>query len=150
MPLDQIKQLRILLRKEANLSWYEPEKEENLALPKLPSVSETIAKLDPSPSYLRCKNCNGRLIRDMQSFVCVFCGTNSRKDLPPEPIKFKSTIGYRWLLESLQLDGSVIPISVFSLLLGMFLMLKIGNDRCCFDVMSVFLLFIMQIGKRSR
>ncbi|XP_027920182.1 uncharacterized protein LOC114178461 [Vigna unguiculata] len=106
MPLDQIKQLRILLRKEANLSWYEPEKEENLALPKLPSVSETIAKLDPSPSYLRCKNCNGRLIRDMQSFVCVFCGTNSRKDLPPEPIKFKSTIGYRWLLESLQLDGS--------------------------------------------
>ncbi|CAJ1939958.1 unnamed protein product [Sphenostylis stenocarpa] len=106
MPLDQIKQLRILLRKEANLSWYEPEKEENLALPKLPSVSETIAKLDPSPSYLRCKNCDGRLIRDVQSFVCVFCGTNSRKDLPPEPIKFKSTIGYRWLLESLQLDGS--------------------------------------------
>ncbi|XP_047151112.1 uncharacterized protein LOC124823031 [Vigna umbellata] len=106
MPLDQIKQLRILLRKEANLSWYEPEKEENLSLPKLPSVSETISKLDPSPSYLRCKNCNGRLICDVQSFVCVFCGTNSRKDLPPEPIKFKSTIGYRWLLESLQLDGS--------------------------------------------
>ncbi|ESW25858.1 hypothetical protein PHAVU_003G071200 [Phaseolus vulgaris] len=106
MPLEQIKQLRILLRKEANLSWYEPEKEENLALPKLPSVSETIAKLDPSPSYLRCKNCNGRLIRDVESFVCVFCGTNSRKDLPPEPIKFKSTIGYRWLLESLKLDGS--------------------------------------------
>jgi len=136
MPLDQIKQLRILLRKEANLSWYEPEKEENLALPKLPSVSETIGKLDPSPSYLRCKNCNGRLIRDVQSFVCVFCGTSSRKDLPPEPIKFKSTIGYGWLLDSLKLDGSVIPISVFSLLLGMFLMLKMGNYyRCYFGVM---------------
>ena len=135
MPLEQIKQLRILLRKEANLSWYEPEKEENLALPKLPSVSETIAKLDPSPSYLRCKNCNGRLIRDVESFVCVFCGTNSRKDLPPEPIKFKSTIGYRWLLESLKLDGSVIPISVFSLLLEVFLMLKMGNYRYYFHVM---------------
>ncbi|RDX85397.1 hypothetical protein CR513_33416, partial [Mucuna pruriens] len=112
MPLDQIKQLRMLLRKEANLSWYEPEKEENLALPKLPSVSETIRKLDPSPPYLRCKNCNARLIRDVQSSVCVFCGTNPLKDLPPEPIKFKSTIGYRWLLESLQLDGSemVVPV----------------------------------------
>ncbi|KAL5165374.1 hypothetical protein HKD37_18G050506 [Glycine soja] len=106
MPLDQIKHLRTLLRREANLSWYEPEKEENLALPKLPSVAETIAKLDSSPNYLRCKNCNGRLIRDLQSSVCVFCGTNPQNDLPPEPFKFKSTIGYRWLLESLQLDGS--------------------------------------------
>ncbi|KAL3006554.1 hypothetical protein AAZX31_08G284700 [Glycine max] len=106
MPLDLIKHLRILLRREANLSWYDPEKEENLALPKLPSVAETIAKLDPSPNYLRCKNCNGKLIRDLQSSICVFCGTNSQNELPPEPIKFKSTIGYRWLLESLQLDGS--------------------------------------------
>ncbi|TKY58781.1 dentin sialophosphoprotein [Spatholobus suberectus] len=106
MPLDQIKQLRMLLRREANLSWYEPEKEENLALPKLPSVAETIAKLDPSPPFLRCKNCNGRLVRDLQSSVCVFCGTNPHRDLPPEPVKFQNTIGYRWLLESLQLDGS--------------------------------------------
>ncbi|KAK7362085.1 hypothetical protein VNO77_04185 [Canavalia gladiata] len=105
MPLDQIKHLQILLRKEANLSWYQPEKEENLALPKLPSVGETIAKLDPSPPYLRCKNCNGRLLRGVQSSICVFCSTNPRKNLPPEPIKFKNTIGYRWLLESLQLDG---------------------------------------------
>ncbi|XP_061365225.1 uncharacterized protein LOC133308600 [Gastrolobium bilobum] len=106
MPLDQMKQLQILLRKEANLSWYQPEKEDNLALPKLPSVTETIAKLDPSPPYLRCKNCNGRLLRGLQSSICVFCGTNPHKDLPPEPINFKNTIGYRWLLESLHLDGS--------------------------------------------
>ncbi|XP_020238960.1 uncharacterized protein LOC109817999 [Cajanus cajan] len=112
MPLDQIKQLRVLLRKEANLSWYDPEKEENLALPKLPSVAETIAKLDPSPPYLRCKNCNGKLLRDLQSSVCVFCGTNPLRDLPPEPIKFKNTIGYRWLLESLQLDGSEMVVSM--------------------------------------
>ncbi|KAL2338482.1 hypothetical protein Fmac_012928 [Flemingia macrophylla] len=106
MPLDQIKQMQILLRKEANLSWYEPEKEENLPLPKLPSVSETIAELDPSPPYLRCRNCDGKLLRDLKSSVCVFCGTNPIRDLPPEPIKFKNTVGYRWLLESLQLDGS--------------------------------------------
>ncbi|GAU43578.1 hypothetical protein TSUD_369020, partial [Trifolium subterraneum] len=106
IPVDQINQLQILLRKNANLSWYQPEKEENLPLPKLSSVSETVAKLDPSPPYLRCKNCNGRLLRGVQSFICVFCGSNPHKDLPPEPIKFKNTLGYRWLLESLQLDGS--------------------------------------------
>ncbi|PNY05891.1 GD3A [Trifolium pratense] len=106
IPVDQINQLQILLRKNANLSWYQPEIEENLPLPKLSSISETVAKLDPSPPYLRCKNCNGRLLRGVQSFICVFCGTNPHKDLPPEPVKFKNTLGYRWLLESLQLDGS--------------------------------------------
>lgn len=106
IPVDQIKHLQILLRKEANLSWYHPEKEENLPLPKLASVAETVVKLDPSPPYLRCKNCNGRLLRGVQSFICVFCGSNPHKDLPPDPIKFKNTLGYRWLLESLQLDGS--------------------------------------------
>jgi hypothetical protein len=111
IPLDQINHLQILLRKNANLSWYQPEKEENLPLPKLSSVSETVAKLDPSPPYLRCKNCNGKLLRGVQSFICVFCGTNPHKDLPPEPVKFKNTVGYRWLLESLQLDGSVLFIS---------------------------------------
>ncbi|XP_058761716.1 uncharacterized protein LOC131635121 [Vicia villosa] len=106
IPVDQIKQLQILLRKEANLSWYHLEKDENLPLPKLASVAETVAKLDPSPPYLRCKNCNGRLLRGVQSFICVFCGANPHKDLPPDPIKFQNTLGYRWLLESLQLDGS--------------------------------------------
>ncbi|XP_057417756.1 uncharacterized protein LOC130711968 [Lotus japonicus] len=106
MPLDQIKQLQILLREKASLSWYQPEKEGNLALPKLPSVAETVSKLDPSPPNLRCKNCNGRLLRGLQSFMCVFCGTNPHEDLPPDLIKFKNSIGYRWLLESLHLDGS--------------------------------------------
>lgn len=110
LPIDQIKQLQILLRKDANLSWYNPENDENLPLPNLHSVAETVAKLDPSPPYLRCKNCNGRLLRGVQSFICVFCGANPHKDLPPEAIKFKNTLGYRWLLESLQLDGSVMLI----------------------------------------
>ncbi|KAJ7948130.1 putative Dentin sialophosphoprotein [Quillaja saponaria] len=108
IPLDQIKELRILLRREAKLSWYEPEKVDSTSLPKLPSVEEAIAELDPSPPYLRCKNCKGRLLRGIQSLVCVFCGTHPNKDVPPEPIHFKNTVGYRWLLDSLQLDGSEI------------------------------------------
>ncbi|KAI4322514.1 hypothetical protein L6164_022200 [Bauhinia variegata] len=106
MPLGRIKQLQISLRKEANLSWYEPEKEGRFTLPKLPSVAEAIEKLDASPLYLRCKNCKGKLLRDLLSFICVFCGTNPHMDLPPDPIKFKNTAGYRWLLGSLKLDGS--------------------------------------------
>lgn len=107
MPLDQIKHLRMLLLEEANLFWYEPEKEETLPLPKLPSIAETIAKLDPSLPFLRCKNCNVRLVRDLQSSVCVFCGTNPHTEVTLEPIKFKTTIGYWWLLESLKLVGTV-------------------------------------------
>lgn len=106
IPLDQIKELKLLLRKEVNLSWYEPEKEDPFTLPKLPSVAETIAGLDPSPPYLRCKHCKGKLLRGVQSAICVFCGTNPHKDLPPDPVKFKDTVGYRFLLDSLQLDGS--------------------------------------------
>ncbi|XP_028785617.1 uncharacterized protein LOC114741507 [Neltuma alba] len=106
IPLDQIKELQLLLRKEVNLPWYEPEKEDPFTLPKLPSVAETIAGLDPSPPYLRCKHCKGKLLRGVQSSICVFCGTNPQKDLPPDPIKFKDTVGYRFLLDSLQLDGS--------------------------------------------
>jgi hypothetical protein len=129
IPLDQINHLQILLRKNANLSWYQPEKEENLPLPKLSSVSETVAKLDPSPPYLRCKNCNGRLLRGVQSFICVFCGTNPHKDLPPEPVKFKNTVGYRWLLESLQLDGSVLFISRLHFYI-VFVLIQLFRIKC--------------------
>lgn len=107
IPLDQIKELQFLLRKEVNLSWYEPEKEDPFTPPKLPSVAETIAGLDPSPPYLRCKHCKAKLLRGLQSSICIFCGTNPLQDLPPDPIKFKDTVGYRFLLDSLQLDGSV-------------------------------------------
>ncbi|KAK4286281.1 hypothetical protein QN277_002860 [Acacia crassicarpa] len=106
IPVDQIKELQLLLRKEVSLSLYEPEKEDPFTLPRLPSVSETIAGLDPSPPYLRCKHCKGKLLRGVQSSICVFCGTNPHKDLPPDPIKFKDTVGYRFLLDALQLDGS--------------------------------------------
>lgn len=36
----------------------------------------------------------------------MYCGRRQFKDLLPEPISFNSTFGYRWLLQSLDLNGS--------------------------------------------
>ncbi|CAN6701981.1 unnamed protein product [Malus baccata var. baccata] len=105
IPMDVIKQVQISLRKEANMSSYDPD---DTPLPNLPSVEETLAELDPSPPYLRCKHCKGRLLRGVQTLTCVFCGRELCKDLPPDPINFRDTFGYRWLLQSLSLSGSEI------------------------------------------
>ncbi|XP_043710879.1 uncharacterized protein LOC122659811 [Telopea speciosissima] len=103
IPTSLIRQVQIALREEAGLSSYDPD---DPSLPNLPSIEESLAEFDPSPPYLRCKQCRGRLIRDLQSIVCIYCGAQQRKELPPEPLPFKTTFGYRWLLESLDLDGS--------------------------------------------
>ena len=104
IPYDLIRQVQISLRKEANLSSYDPD---DPSLPGLPSPQQTLAQLDPSPPYLRCKQCEARLLRGVQSLICVFCGRHQRRDPPPEPLNFRDTLGCRWLLESLDLDGSV-------------------------------------------
>lgn len=106
VPFEQINQVQISLRKSANLSSYDPD---DPSFHNLPSAEEAIAELDPSPPYLRCKHCKGRLLRGVQSLICVFCGREVCKDIPPDPINFRNTIGYRWLLDSLKLDGSVCP-----------------------------------------
>ncbi|XP_048435119.1 uncharacterized protein LOC103968015 isoform X1 [Pyrus x bretschneideri] len=103
IPMDVIKQVQISLRKEAELSSYDPD---DTPLPNLPSVKETLAELDPSPPYLRCKHCKGRLLRGVQTLTCVFCGREHCKDHPPDPINFRDTFGYRWLLQYLSLSGS--------------------------------------------
>ncbi|KAJ9176881.1 hypothetical protein P3X46_012149 [Hevea brasiliensis] len=103
MPYDQIKELQISLRKEAGLASYNPEDPQ---LPDLPSFQGAISELDPSPPYLRCKQCKGRLLRGINSVICVFCGIQQNKDVAPDPIKFTSTFGCRWFLQSLDLDGS--------------------------------------------
>ncbi|XP_009353305.2 uncharacterized protein LOC103944559 [Pyrus x bretschneideri] len=105
IPMDVIKQVQISLRKEANMSSYDPD---DAPLPNLPSVEETLAELDPSPPYLRCMHCKGRLLRGVQTLTCVFCGRELCKDLPPDPVNFRDTFGYRWLLQSLSLSGSEI------------------------------------------
>ncbi|XP_050208066.1 uncharacterized protein LOC126657427 [Mercurialis annua] len=105
IPYDQIRELQISLRKQAGLASYNPD-EEDISLPNLPSIKDAISQLDPSPSYLRCKHCNGRLLRGVNSIICVFCGRQQNKEVPPDPVQFTSTFGCRWFLHSLDLDGS--------------------------------------------
>ncbi|KAL2481245.1 dentin sialophosphoprotein-related [Abeliophyllum distichum] len=114
VPHDLIRRIQISTRNVAGLSGYDPGDPPRPALPcpplpcpPLPSLSATIASLEPSPPYLRCSHCKRRLLRGLQSFICVYCGNPHQNDVPPDPIFFNSTIGYQWLLQSLQLDGSV-------------------------------------------
>ncbi|KAL0703335.1 hypothetical protein Bca4012_069760 [Brassica carinata] len=98
--LDLINNLKVSLRKEAKLDYSDSY---TLALPTVP---EAIAELDASPPYLRCRNCKGKLLRGIESLICVFCGEQQRtSENPPDPIKFTSTCGYKWFLTSLDLDG---------------------------------------------
>ncbi|KAM7270737.1 hypothetical protein ACFE04_029951 [Oxalis oulophora] len=109
IPFDLIHQLHISLRKQANISSYNPD---DPSIPNLPIASQTISELDPSSPNLRCTKCNGRLLRGDLSVVCVFCGkqlpqqqSQEDKKLSVEAIHFKSTLGCKWLFESLNLDG---------------------------------------------
>lgn len=102
IPTDLIRQAQVSLRKEAGLASYDPN---DPSIPNLTSLEEAISGFDPSPPYLRCKKCKGRLLRGLQSILCVYCGRPN--EITPDPISYKSTFGYRWLLESLGLDGSV-------------------------------------------
>ncbi|XP_010265478.1 PREDICTED: uncharacterized protein LOC104603202 isoform X1 [Nelumbo nucifera] len=103
VPTSLMRELQIALRKEAGLCSYDPD---DPSPPELPSIEELMAELDPAPPNVRCKECRGRLLRDIQSMVCIFCGAQQRRDVLPEPISFKDTFTCRWLLESLDLDGS--------------------------------------------
>ncbi|KAM7492358.1 hypothetical protein LguiA_035279 [Lonicera macranthoides] len=108
IPTDLIRQVQTALRNHAGLSSYNPY---DPNLPPLPPVAASIAGLDPSPHYLRCNHCKGKLLSGIQSLICVYCGKQQKRDVPPEPIAFNSTFGFRLLLESLGLDGSetVVP-----------------------------------------
>ncbi|KAK2988611.1 hypothetical protein RJ640_026108 [Escallonia rubra] len=100
---DLIRRLQIALRAEAGLPSYDPA---DPTLPALPSLAASVAGLDPSPPYLRCRQCKGKLLRGLQSLICIYCGRRQPKDVPPDPIAFNTTSGYRWLLGALDLDGS--------------------------------------------
>ncbi|KAK1439815.1 hypothetical protein QVD17_05637 [Tagetes erecta] len=103
IPTDLISKSQIGFREAAGLSLFD---RNNTSLPPFSTVEASILSLDPSPSYLRCKFCQGKLLRGSQSLICVYCGQNQKKDLHPEPISFNSTHGYSWLLQSLNFNGS--------------------------------------------
>lgn len=100
-----IEHARILLREEVGLQSCNPS---DPSFPSLPTVEELIAGFDSSPDCPRCKHCNGKLLRGSQSLICVYCGREQIREFPPDPISFKYTIGFQWLLDSLGLDGSEI------------------------------------------
>ncbi|KAL9855369.1 hypothetical protein AtNW77_Chr1g0004671 [Arabidopsis thaliana] len=103
--VDLINQLKVSLRKEAKLTSVDDCSDSSF--PSLPTSEEAIAELDASAPYLRCRNCKGKLLRGIESLICVFCGNQQRtSDNPPDPIKFTSTSAYKWFLTSLNLDGS--------------------------------------------
>ncbi|KAG7653121.1 hypothetical protein ISN44_As01g004270 [Arabidopsis suecica] len=103
--VDLINQLKVSLRKEAKLSSVGDYSDSSSS--SLPTSEEAIAELDASAPYLRCRNCKGKLLRGIESLICVFCGNQQRtSDNPPDPIKFTSTSAYKWFLSSLNLHGS--------------------------------------------
>ncbi|XP_024960854.1 uncharacterized protein LOC112501449 isoform X2 [Cynara cardunculus var. scolymus] len=104
VPTDLINRAQIGFREGVGLSSFDPEE---TTLPSLPTLEACISTLDSSPSYLRCKFCKGKLLRGLQSLICIYCGENQKKDLHPDPISFNSSNGYRWLLQSLNLSGSI-------------------------------------------
>ncbi|KAI4319865.1 hypothetical protein MLD38_033413 [Melastoma candidum] len=63
------------------------------------------------PPYLRCRHCKGRLLRGVNSAFCVFCGKEAFGEVMPDPLNFRESNGYAWLIEALALDGSenVVP-----------------------------------------
>ncbi|OIT00118.1 PREDICTED: uncharacterized protein LOC109228683 [Nicotiana attenuata] len=102
LPNDLIQQAKISTRTEAGLPDYNPD---DASLPAMPSLSASVAA---SPPYLRCKHCQGKLLRGLQSLICIYCGQklHQNAEVAPDPISFKSTLGYQWFLQALRLDGS--------------------------------------------
>ncbi|KAK1316130.1 hypothetical protein QJS10_CPA05g02322 [Acorus calamus] len=105
-PSSVIKDLQVQLRREAGVASYDPN-DPSLLSSGLPSLEDLIAGLDPSPDYLRCRRCRGRLLRGVRSTICVFCGADrSGEASASAEISFNTTAAYRHLIESLGLDGS--------------------------------------------
>lgn len=103
MPENLIDQVQISLRKEALLEFFNPN---DPSIPPPPTLEEAIAGIGTSDDPFRCKHCKGEFLRGSESIICVYCGHGQQQEFPPEPIAFKSTLGFGWLLQSLRLDGS--------------------------------------------
>uniref|UniRef100_A0A0E0LVF0 Uncharacterized protein n=1 Tax=Oryza punctata TaxID=4537 RepID=A0A0E0LVF0_ORYPU len=97
IPTDAIHRLRSSLRESASAS----------AVPPFPSVADAVAAFDSrGAAGPRCGRCGaaGGLLRGEGSAVCVYCGCPRREEC--RGIAFRGSVAYRWLLDSLGLDGS--------------------------------------------
>ncbi|XP_076926027.1 uncharacterized protein LOC143589056 [Bidens hawaiensis] len=101
IPTDLITKTQIGFRTAAGLSSLN-----DTTLPSVPTFEASISSLNSSLSYVTCKFCQAKLLRGVQSLVCVYCGQYQKTDLNPDPISFNSTHGYTWLLQSLSFNGS--------------------------------------------
>lgn len=136
IPADLIQHVQTAVRINAGLSTYDPL---DPTLPSLPPLDALIAGWDPStPADLRCEHCKGKLLRGRESLLCIYCGEkhDKQEDISPphhHPISFNSTFAYQWLLQSLDLDQSVISFK-FYLHSFTFLFLCVRSNFMCFYV----------------
>lgn len=114
LPNDLIQQAKISTRTEAGLPDYNPD---DPSLPAMPSLSASVAAFDPSPPYLRCKHCQGKLLRGLQSLICIYCGQNCIKTLtwlltlfPLSPLLVINGFSKPFAL----MDGYVVAVVLFS------------------------------------
>ncbi|KAI4341013.1 hypothetical protein MLD38_025790 [Melastoma candidum] len=110
IPPEIFDQLRRDLRAQSGIPSFD---QTDPAIPTLQPCESCISQVDPSPPYSRCRHCKGRLLRGVNSTFCVFCGEEGFGEVTPDPLNFRDSKGYAWLIEALALDGSenVVPIS---------------------------------------
>ncbi|KAK9676427.1 hypothetical protein RND81_11G076400 [Saponaria officinalis] len=105
---DLINKVQILLVREAGLPSFKPSDQSPPSI--LQHAISTVGS--NSDDVLQCDSCTGELLRGFDSIICIFCGCFPSKlrnlPSPRQPVNFTSTLGFRWFLRSLSLDGSEI------------------------------------------
>ncbi|XP_057530575.1 uncharacterized protein LOC130808995 [Amaranthus tricolor] len=99
-----IDQVQILLKKEAGLETFNSN-DHSLDCLSSSFLNDAILGSNASVDVIRCNDCKGKLLRRSESIICVYCGMFQHRDFATNPMSFKSTIAFQWLLQSLGLDG---------------------------------------------
>ncbi|XP_076913120.1 uncharacterized protein LOC143571627 [Bidens hawaiensis] len=95
VPTDLINESEMGFREAVGLSSFN---RNDTNLPSICTIEASIASLDR-----RCEYCSGKLLRGLDSLICIYCGEYQTTN--PEPISFNSTHGYTWLLQALNFNG---------------------------------------------
>ncbi|KAL2904481.1 Translation initiation factor 2 subunit gamma [Bienertia sinuspersici] len=100
-----IEQVQILLKNEIRVGYLSSQDHSLYISLQSSYLNDAIVESNSSANVLRCKNCEGGLLRGSESIICVYCGHAQNQDFVRQPISFKSTFAYQWFLQSLGLDG---------------------------------------------